>query len=148
MPSNYWWIWLVLAAIFIVGEIFTAGFFIFWFGIGAALAGILALLGVGVLWQWVSFVIITGILVIVSRRFAERFTKQQPPGIGADRFIGKKGVVLEDINNLENTGRVRIDKDEWRADSETEAIITKGNKVVVTRVDGTHLVVNILEGGD
>ncbi|MGB7055220.1 MAG: NfeD family protein [bacterium] len=148
MPSNYWWIWLVLAAIFIVGEIFTAGFFIFWFGIGAALAGILALLGVGVLWQWVSFVIITGILVIVSRRFAERFTKQQPPGIGADRFIGKKGVVLEDINNLENTGRVRIDKDEWRADSETEAIISKGNKVVVTRVDGTHLVVNILEGGD
>lgn len=148
MPSNYWWIWLVLAAIFIVGEIFTAGFFIFWFGIGAALAGILALLGVGVLWQWVSFVIITGILVIVSRRFAERFTKQQPPGIGADRFIGKKGVVLEDINNLENTGRVRINKDEWRADSETEAIITKGNKVVVTRVDGTHLVVNILEGGD
>lgn len=148
MPSNYWWIWLVLAAIFVVGEIFTAGFFIFWFGIGAALAGILALLGVSVLWQWVSFVIITGILVIVSRRFAERFTKQQPPGIGADRFIGKRGVVLEDINNLENTGRVRIDKDEWRADSETEAIITKGNKVVVTKVDGTHLVVKILEGGD
>jgi membrane protein implicated in regulation of membrane protease activity len=148
MPSNYWWIWLILAAIFIVAEIFTAGFFIFWFGIGAALAGILALLGVGVLWQWLSFVIIAALLVIISRRFAERFTKQQPPGIGADRFIGKKGVVLEDINNLENTGRVRIDKDEWRADSETEAMIKKGSKVVVTRVDGTHLVVKILQGDD
>lgn len=148
MPGNYWWIWLILAAIFIIAEIFTAGFFIFWFGIGAALAGILALLGVGVLWQWLSFVIVTAVLVIISRRFAERFTKQQPPGIGADRFIGKKGVVLEDINNLENTGRVRIDKDEWRADSETEVAIKKGSKVVVTRVDGTHLVVKILEGDE
>ena len=148
MPANYWWIWLILAAIFIVAEIFTAGFFIFWFGIGAAVAGILALLGADVLWQWLGFVLTTGILVIISRRFAERFTKQQPPGIGADRLIGKKGVVLEDINNLENTGRVRIDKDEWRADSITEATINKGSKVVVTRVDGTHLVVKTLEGED
>lgn len=148
MPGTYWWIWFVIAAIFIVGEIFSAGFFIFWFGIGAALAGVLALLGVGIFWQWACFVVVTGILVVVSRRFAERFTKKQPPGIGADRLIGKRGVVLEEINNLENTGRVRIDKDEWRADSATEATIIKGKRVVVTSVDGTHLVVKIIEGED
>lgn len=148
MPENLWWIWFVLAAFFAISEIFTAGFFILWFGIGAAVAGLLAILGVGVVWQWVAFVVVTGILIAVSRKFAERFTKEQPPGIGADRFIGKIGIVLEDISNIENTGRVRIDKDEWRADSETDEIITKGRKVIVTKLDGTHLVVKIYQQGE
>ncbi|MBE0433032.1 NfeD family protein [candidate division WOR-3 bacterium] len=147
MPGDLWWIWLVLAAVFLVAEIFTAGFFIFWFGIGAAAAGLLALLGLNIVWQWFVFVVISGSLFIVSRRFAERFTKKQPPGIGADRFIGKIGVVLEDINNVKNTGRVRIDKDEWRADSETDDTIAAGTRVVVTRLDGTHVIVKISEGG-
>lgn len=139
---------MVIAAIFVISEIFTAGFFILWFGIGAAIAGILALLGVGSVWQWVAFVIISGVLFAVSRRFAERFSKKQPPGVGADRFIGKIGVVLEDINNIKNSGRVRIDKDEWRADSDTEEVITKGTRVIVTGLDGTHLVVKIFKKGE
>ncbi|UCG93237.1 MAG: NfeD family protein [candidate division WOR-3 bacterium] len=147
MPIKFWWIWIAIAAVFAVGEIFTAGFFLFWFGIGAAVAGILALLGLGIGWQWAAFVIVSGVLFAVSRRFAERFTKKQPPGIGADRFIGKKGVVLEDINNIENTGRVRIDKEEWRADSDTGEIIAAGTKVIVTKLDGTHIVVKVIKGG-
>lgn len=139
---------MVIAAIFVISEIFTAGFFILWFGIGAAIAGILALLGVGTVWQWLAFVIISGVLFAVSRRFAERFSKKQPPGVGADRFIGKIGVVLEDINNIKNSGRVRIDKDEWRADSDTEEVITKGTRVIVTGLDGTHLVVKIFKKGE
>lgn len=148
MPENFWWIWIIIAALFIVAEVFTAGFFILWFGIGAAIAGILALLGVSIVWQWVVFVIVSGVLFAISRRFAERFTRKQPPGIGADRFIGKIGVVLEDINNIENIGRVRIDKDEWRADSETDKVISKGTKVIVTRLDGTHLVVKVHKQGE
>lgn len=148
MPTDFWWVWIVLAAFFVISEIFTAGFFILWFGVGAAVAGILALLGVGIIWQWVAFVVVSGVLVAVTRKFAERFTKKQPPGIGADRFIGKVGIVLEDINNIENTGRVRIDKDEWRADSESEAVISKGTKVIVTSLDGTHLVVKEYKKGE
>jgi len=148
MPANLWWVWMFIAAIFVVAEIFTAGFFILWFGIGAAIAGVLALLGAHVVWQWVAFVIISAFLFALSRRFAERFTKKQPPGVGADRFVGKIGVVLEDIDNINNTGRVRIDKDEWRADSETEEAIAKGTRVVVTRLDGTHLVVKVYKKGE
>jgi membrane protein implicated in regulation of membrane protease activity len=140
-----WQMWIAIAALFVVGEIFTAGFFLFWFGVGAAVAGALALLGFGPTVQWGSFVIVSGVLFAVSRRFAEKFTKDQPPGIGADRFINKSGVVLEEINNLKNTGRVRIGKDEWRADSDTGETIPAGGRVKVTRLDGTHLVVKVLE---
>ena len=126
MADKIWLIWMVVAAAFIIGEIFTMGFFLLWFAIGAALAGILALIGLGAGWQWGTFVVVSLVLFIVSRRFAERFTKKQPPGIGADRFIGKEAIVLEEIDNAQNTGRIRLKKEEWRADSKNGEVIPPG----------------------
>jgi membrane protein implicated in regulation of membrane protease activity len=88
------------------------------------------------------------VLFVSSRRLAERFSKKQPPGIGADRFIGKRGIVLEEIDNSMNTGRVRLDKEEWRADSETDSVIPEGTRVEVVRLDGTHLVVKVITEED
>ena len=148
MVIKIWWIWMIIAAIFVVGEIFTAGFFLLWFGVGAAVAGVLAILGLSFGWQLAAFAVVSLVLFASSRRFAERFSKKQPPGIGADRFIGKQGVVLEDIDNVKNVGRVRLDKEEWRADSETGEAIPAGTQVEVVRLDGTHLVVKTIEKED
>jgi membrane protein implicated in regulation of membrane protease activity len=145
MELKIWLVWFIFAAIFIIGEIFTVGFFLACFGIGAIVAGILAIIGLNPGWQWGSFIVVSAVVFAVSRRFAERFTKKQPPGIGADRFIGKEGIVIEEINNEENTGRVRIDKEIWRADSETGKIIKKGKRIMVVRLDGTHVVVKSKE---
>ena len=141
MIIKIWWIWMALAAVFVVGEMFTAGFFLLWFGVGAAVAGVLALLGLSFPWQLGAFVVVSGVMLAVSRRFADRFSKKQPPGIGADRFIGLKGLVLEEIDNTTNTGRVRLQKEEWRADSDGDEVIPVGARVEVVRLDGTHLVV-------
>lgn len=138
---------MIFAAIFTITEIFTAGFFLFWFGIGAAVAGILAILGFGLGWQWGAFIIVSGVLFAISRRFAERITRRQPSGIGADRFIGKKGVVLEEVNNIKNAGRVRIEKEDWWAVSDSGEVIQIGKQVEVIRVVGTHLVVKTLKEG-
>ena len=143
-----WLIWLILAALFAVGEIITEGFFLAWFAIGAAVASLAAFLGLGTAWEWGLFIAVSGVLVLFSRKFAERFSKEQPPGIGANRYKGKIGVVLEEVDNLKNTGRVRIDKEEWRADSGTEEIIPVETRVKVTGLDGTHLVIVPLEEVD
>jgi membrane protein implicated in regulation of membrane protease activity len=145
MEFQIWWLWMGLAAIFIIGEIFTEGFFLLWFGVGAILAGLLAIFGAGPAWQWAAFVVASAVLFAVSRRFADRFTHKQPPGIGADRLIGRLGVVLEDIDNLENVGKVRIDKEEWRAESDDDDRIAAGTRVQVVRLDGTHAVVKALK---
>jgi membrane protein implicated in regulation of membrane protease activity len=136
-----WWLWFAFAALFIISEVFTQGFFLLWFGIGGAIAGILAVLGVGPAWQWAAFVVVSGVLLTVSRRFADRFSQKQPPGVGADRLLGKRGVVLQDIDNMKNAGRVRIDKEEWRAESDDDSVIASGTRVEVIRLDGTHAVV-------
>lgn len=148
MTLGIWLIWMVVAAVFVIGEIFTLGFFLLWFGIGAAVAGILAMFGLGGSWQWGAFAIISGVLFVLSRRFAERFSKKQPPGIGADRFIDKKGVVLEEIDNIKNSGRIRMGKEEWRAESDTGEVIAVGKMVEVIKVVGTHVVVNTLKEGE
>ena len=145
MEFKIYLVWFILAAIFIIGEIFTAGFFLACFGVGAIAAGVLALIGVNAIWQWTVFIVISLILFAVSRRFAEKFSKKQPPGIGADRFIGKEGIVLEDIDNVNNTGSVRIDKEIWRADSVGGEVIEKGKRIVVEKLDGTHVVVKVKE---
>jgi len=145
MGSELWWIWMIVAAVFVVGEIFTAGFFLLWFGIGAAVAGILALIGLNSAWQWSIFVIVSGVLFAISRRFAERFTKKQPLGIGADRIVGTKGVVVERIDNAKNAGRVRIEREEWRAEGDSDEVIPKGVSVKIIGVKGAHVVVRALE---
>jgi membrane protein implicated in regulation of membrane protease activity len=132
---------MILAALFIIGEIFTAGFVLLPIGIGAALSGLVALIGGNVYWQLAVFVVASLILFLVSRRFAERVSKEQPPGIGADRFIGQECIVLEDINNMADSGRVRMGKEEWRAESDSGDDIKAGTKVIVVRLSGTHLVV-------
>jgi membrane protein implicated in regulation of membrane protease activity len=148
MSGNFWWIWIVLAALFVVGEIFTAAFFLLWFGVGAVVAGTLALTGVGFGIQLVVFIVVSFALFAASRKFADRFTKKQPPGIGADRFIGEPCVVLEEIDNTRNTGRVRMDREEWRAESENGDVIPVGRRVVVVRISGTHLVVKKASEGE
>jgi len=146
--ENYWWIWMIIAAVFIVGEIFTAGFFLLPFGVGAAIAGLVALLGGGTIWQLGVFVVSSLVLFLVSRKFAEKVSKEQPPGIGADRFIGKECVVLEEINNIDNIGRVRMGKEEWRAESHTGDNLAPETRVTVVQISGTQLVVKPLEEGE
>ena len=147
MSANIWWIWMILAALFVVGEIFTAAFFLLWFGVGAAVAGVLALAGAGLGWQLVVFIVVSFALFAASRKFADRFTRKQPPGIGADRFIGEFCIVLETIDNAANTGRVRMDREEWRADSETGETLPPGTRVVVVGIKGAHLVVKRVTEG-
>lgn len=148
MAVNIGWIWIAVAGAFVIGEMFTAGFFLLWFGVGAAVAGVLAIFGFAPVWQLGAFTVVSGLLVAVSRRFAERFTGKQPPGIGADRLIGKTGAVLEKIDYKKNTGRVRVEREEWRAESHTGEVLPAGVMVTVLRIDGTRLVVRTSKEGE
>ena len=141
MNIDIWLMWLILAAILLIGEIFTSGFFLFWFSIGAAAAGFLARMGANEAVQLLVFVVVSGVLFATGRKFANRVTKKQPPGIGADRFVGVNGIVLEEINPSANTGKIRMGQDSWRAESENGETIPVGADVKVLRIDGTRAIV-------
>jgi membrane protein implicated in regulation of membrane protease activity len=61
---------------------------------------------------------------------------------GANRWVGRLAVVLEEIpSGAHATGRVRVERDEWRAETDAGIPIQAGEQVEVLAVRGTRLVV-------
>ena len=147
LELSWTWFWVLLAALLVVGEIFTAGFFMLPFGIGAAASALLAWLGAGLPLQWGAFVVVSVGMLLLLKRFADRVTRDAVDlRVASDRVLGKVGVVLETVQPHGITGRVRLGTEEWRAESEGEQEIKEGTAVEVLRIDGTHLVVRPREG--
>lgn len=135
------WAWLIIAMLFFLAEVFTAGFVLAAFGVGALAAFAAALLGLDLQWQLLVFVVVSAISVVLSRRFADRVTGKQPEGVGADRMVGKYGVVLTSIEPMVAKGLVRVEREEWRADSVDGQVIPADTVVQVVKLEGTRLMV-------
>jgi membrane protein implicated in regulation of membrane protease activity len=140
MESESWrWIWLACAVIFGIGEIFTAGFFMLPFAGGAVVAFILAWFKVAAVIQLVVFLVVSVLALIGLRRVAAR-SSRKGHAVGANRYLDKRAVVLEKIDRVAATGRVRMDTELWRATTDGDPI-EEGTEVRVVEVRGTRLVV-------
>lgn len=142
-PEIWRWIWLVAAVGFTLGELAIAGsFFLAPFALGAVVAALAAFAGVPVGGEWALFLMASAgtfaALRPLGRRLERRATYSH---VGAGRWVSKEAFVLEDIPGGPGVGRVRLDREEWRAESLTGAPIRAGSTVLVSRVDGTRLVV-------
>lgn len=147
-PETWRWIWLAVAVVATLGEIGVAGsFFLAPFAVGAIAAAIAAFAGVGVTGEWVLFLLVSGATLAAFRPLAKRLDARSPKAaIGAHRWVSRQGVVLQDIpGGPGSTGLIRLDREEWRAESATGVGIAAGSTVVVRRVDGTRLVVDPLD---
>lgn len=139
-----WLCWVILAVVFIISEIFLPGFFVFFFGVGAIPAAVVAALGASFPTQIAVFVIASAIGLLFARKMALRLTQGSPDNIGADRMLGKTGVVTEDLDPDSPKGKVRVDREIWIADAEDGSALTAGEKVSVVRVEGARLIVKKL----
>ncbi len=144
VDNEIWrWMWTIFAVVMAIGEIFTAGFFLLPFAIGAGAAAVLAWAGAGVLAQWLVFFGVSVVSLAYLRRFITRQDEAAQPKVGANRWVGEIGQVLQTIDPHTDGGMVRILQEEWRAMASQK--IEQGTRVVVTEVRGTRLVVEPLE---
>ncbi len=133
-----WKLWLLLAGVFIIIESFTAGFFVFWFGIGALAALIVSLFIDNVIIQSIVFVISSTLLLILTKPLVKKFIKNNetiPTNVYS--LIGKEGLVVENIDNIDGTGKVKVEGELWSATSDTN--IEKDTKVKVVNINGVKL---------
>ena len=145
MDNELWrWVWVAVTMVMGVGEIFTAGFFLLPFALGAALAAAAAWLDLHGAVQWLLFFGGTAVSMLVLRRFIGRQDRPDDLPVGANRYIGMEARVIEDIDLVANTGRVRVESDEWRAVAENGPV-AEGSLVRVTALHGTKLDVEVLE---
>jgi membrane protein implicated in regulation of membrane protease activity len=143
-PEVWRWIWMVFALVFVVGEIAVAGsFFLLPFGVGAVVAAATAFLGAPVGLEWLAFVAVSAASSAVLWPLGRRLDRRAPHSAsGANRWVGRQAYVLTEIpGGAGQTGMIRLDREEWRAESLTGAPIRKGSTVLVSRIDGTRLVV-------
>lgn len=133
------WGWLIVAVLFFVVEVFTPGLVLLCFGIGALGGALAAFLGVGLEWQFVVFIGISAASVMLARPFADRISRPDVQQIAGNRMIGKRAIVLQAIDLMANTGMVRVETEEWRAESIDGKVLAAGEIVEVLAVDGVRL---------
>jgi membrane protein implicated in regulation of membrane protease activity len=145
--SDIWYIWLILGVLFIVAEMFTSGFVLLWFGIGALVAALLAVTGlVGLPLQILAFLVVSIALTVASRTIFERFLLRGSPGrelkTGMDSLPGRIGVVVEPSRGAMQEGAVRVFASTWRAfPAEGEEPLREGEQVEIERVEGASVYV-------
>ena len=135
--------WLIIAVILFVGEAICPVFFMFWFAIGALLALITSLITSNLIAQLVVFFVSTVIFIIFIKPLTNGLFKNNTKDeLNMNGIVGKRAVVVEDIDNFKNTGKVKLNGEVWKAVSENESeIIPSDTQVNVIRVDGVKLIV-------
>ncbi len=149
MEQSAWILWILLGVIFIIAEIFTLGFVLFWFGIGALAAAFAGFLGFGMFVQFVVFAVVSTVLTVMSRKIlAKSFsqTDENAYKTGIDSLPGQIGTVTSASRGALQEGAVKVYGSIWTAfpiDGETN--LNEGEKVEVVSVKGSSIYVRRAE---
>lgn len=140
-------LWLGLAVLFGLLEIFTVGFYFLLFAGGALITALVAIFVASLPAQIIVFVLVSLLLVlyvrpIVRQTFNVSDTLVKESNINA--LIGTEAVVLEPVTRL--GGRVKLVNagEIWSAslaDVETAESLPQGAEVLIVSVDGARLMV-------
>ena len=139
-----WQIWLILAGIFIIFEmIVPTDFLIFWVGIAAALTSVCSEFIDNITIQILIFCILSMLLILCTKPFIRKFMKKNENiHTNAYSIIGKKGLVISDIDPVSGKGQIKVDNEVWSAKTNGTAIIPKDTLITVTAIEGVKAVVS------
>lgn len=143
MNFDVWHIWLLIAFICLILEIFIPSFVIFNFGVGAFLGALAAVIGLSMEWQIIFFSIGTLSSFFLVRPVMKRwfYKKSDLVKTNIDAMAGRTGIVTETIDIKNNTGRVQLDGDDWKAKSENNEVIPVGTSVEIIKNESILLIV-------
>lgn len=138
-----WQIWLIIAGVCLIAEIFTVGFLIFWFSIGALIAMVVSFFTTNIIIQTAVFIISSTILIFATKPFVKKFSKDEDTvKTNVYSIIGKTGIVTEEINSIHSKGQVKIAGEVWSAISNNDTIIPKDSEVEILEVKGVKAIVS------
>ena len=134
-------IWAAAIVVFGILEAVTAQLVSIWFVFGAIAALIASFFNVPFAVQVVIFVAVTVLALVITRPLVKKFINPKKVKTNADKVVGQTGIVVQDINNVEATGQVKVDGQIWTARSTGNNVIASGNEVIIERIDGVKLIV-------
>lgn len=134
--------WLFAAAAFLVLEILTMGLTTVWFAGGALVGALIAGLGFSLPVQIGVFLIVSLVLLLLTRPIAQKHFNNRTVRTNAEGLIGELCIVTQTIDNLKAEGQVQIKGQVWTARSvEDDRILQKDMQVRVHEISGVKLIV-------
>jgi len=152
MSEWMWVLWFILGAILIVAEIFTTGFVLLWFGIGALVAALAGFIGIdSLVIQFLIFASISISLTAASRTIFINYFSREKTGqslrSGVDGLPGKIGTVVSSSKGALQEGAVKVFGSTWTAyPAPGEPPLEAGERVCVESVEGASIYVKRVGG--
>ena len=133
--------WLILMVLCIAFEIATVGLVSIWFAGGALVACFLAMFNVHIVIQVIVFVVVSLLLLIVTKPMAKKWINKDRIKTNYEGIIGKVVRVTERVDNINETGTALINGQEWTARSKSDNInLEQGEVAQVVNISGVKLI--------
>lgn len=134
-------VWFGLLVLFLWVEASTVTMVSAWFALGALAAMITSVCN-GALWlQVVLFFVVSTVCLLSLRPLAKKYFTPKIVKTNVDSVVGSRGKVLESIDNVAATGRVKLGSMEWTARSTDGQNIAADTLVAVDKVEGVKVFV-------
>ncbi len=140
-------VWTIVLVVSIIVEAITVDLVSIWFGLGALVALIAGLLGLGMTGQIIIFAIVSILCVLTCRPVAKKYLRVNTVKTNLDRVIGQHCLVTETIT-ADTKGEVKVMGNLWKATSLDNMTIEAGKYAEVISIEGAHVVVKKIETGD
>ena len=136
-------IWMGVLIFCLLGEAATTQLLSIWFAAGALAAMVAAWAGGNLFVQLLCFAVLSALLLIFVRPMTSSLLQGKRSATNADRIIGQKAVVTEEINNRAATGQVHLMGQYWTARAQDDTIIPVGTTVEICTISGVKAIVRV-----
>lgn len=140
------YIWLALMLVFIIVEAACPLHLVsVWFAVGALVAALTGLLHGPVWLQVLLFLVVSVGLLVMLFPLVRKYLTPRIEKTNVDSIIGSQGYVIEDIDNIEAHGHVKLGGMEWTARSTDGSKIPTGTLIRVDKIEGVKVFVSPAE---
>ena len=140
-----WQIWLIAAGVFLILEIFTMGFLVFWLSIGCLFAMLVSFVTNSIIIQTTVFVLSSGLLIFATKPLVKKFSEKDNKQTNVYSLIGKKAIVTQNIDWASGEGQIKFEGEVWSARTEEQVNIEKGTEVEIVKIEGVKAFVKPLK---
>ena len=134
--------WFFIGLILFLFELFTPGFFIFFFGLGAWVTALICLIGdPGINLQIIIFAITSVLSLIGLRKIIKKklfYNKESASDEIEDEFTGKDALAQTDFGT-DSFGKVEFKGTDWKSKSTSK--IKEGQTVIIIKKENFTLIV-------
>ena len=135
-------LWLIVLIALLVIEIVTLGLTTIWCAGGSLVAFVASVLGAPFPVQILLFFAVSFVLLFMTRPVAVKYFNKERVKTNVESMIGKQGIIISAVDNLQGIGQVNVEGQEWSARAADEKnTYPVGTVVVVKEVQGVKLIV-------